>query len=202
MIPLDVYRTYLSVRNHFTNDNYNFFKFGGKTKASSSAFEKRRDRYIFDKVSKDYKDDEVALLFVSNFVAKEKFWIGNTLSEESRNIYIMWRKKIQSLSYIFENDVKVIIDEINDREIDFDSVFKIQDGQHPIILRLTLADRISLESFLILNKILDFFPQFNRRIEETIIWPDYYKKCVKYEPFVKVDMTRFKFILKKQLNLV
>ena len=202
MIPLDVYRTYLSVRNHFTNDNYNFFKFGGKTKASSGAFEKRRDRYIFDKVSKDYKDDEVALLFVSNFVAKEKFWIGNTLSEESRNIYTMWRKKIQSLSYIFENDVKAIIDEINDREIDFDSVFKIQDGQHPIILRLTLADRISLESFLILNKILDFFPQFNRRIEETIIWPDYYKKCVKYEPFVKVDMTRFKFILKKQLNLV
>ena len=202
MIPLDVYRTYLSVRNHFTNDNYNFFKFGGKTKASSSAFEKRRDRYIFDKVSKDYKDDEIALLFVSNFIAKEKFWIGNTLSEESRNIYIMWRKKIQSLSYIFENDVKVIIDEINDREIDFDSVFKIQDGQHPIILRLTLADRISLESFLILNKILDFFPQFNRRIEETIIWPDFYKKCVKYEPFVKVDMTRFKFILKKQLNLV
>ncbi len=202
MIPLDVYRTYLSVRNHFTNDNYNFFKFGGKTKASSSAFEKRRDRYIFDKVSKDYKDDEVALLFVSNFVAKEKFWIGNTLSEESRNIYTMWRKKIQSLSYIFENDVKAIIDEINDREIDFDSVFKIQDGQHPIILRLTLADRVSLESFLILNKILDFFPQFNRRIEETIIWPDFYKKCVKYEPFVKVDMTRFKFILKKQLNLV
>ena len=202
MIPLDVYRTYLSVRNHFTNDNYNFFKFGGKTKASSSAFEKRRDRYIFDKVSKDYKDDEVALLFVSNFVAKEKFWIGNALSEESRNIYTMWRKKIQSLSYIFENDVKVIIDEINDREIDFDSVFKIQDGQHPIILRLTLADRVSLESFLILNKILDFFPQFNRRIEETIIWPDFYKKCVKYEPFVKVDMTRFKFILKKQLNLV
>ena len=202
MIPLDVYRTYLSVRNHFTNDNYNFFKFGGKTKASSGAFEKRRDRYIFDKVSKDYKDDEVALLFVSNFVAKEKFWIGNTLSEESRNIYTMWRKKIQSLSYIFENDVKAIIDEINDREIDFDSVFKIQDGQHPIILRLTLADRISLESFLILNKILDFFPQFNRRIEETIIWPDFYKKCVKYEPFVKVDMTRFKFILKKQLNLV
>ena len=202
MIPLDVYRTYLSVRNHFTNDTYNFFKFGGKTKASSSAFEKRRDRYIFDKVSKDYKDDEVALLFVSNFVAKEKFWIGNALSEESRNIYTMWRKKIQSLSYIFENDVKAIIDEINDREIDFDSVFKIQDGQHPIILRLTLADRISLESFLILNKILDFFPQFNRRIEETIIWPDYYKKCVKYEPFVKVDMTRFKFILKKQLNLV
>ena len=135
-------------------------------------------------------------LFVSNFVAKEKFWIGNVLSEESRNIYITWRKRIQSLSYGFKNDVELIDQEINDREISFNDVFKVQDGQHPIILRLALANLISLESFLILNKILDFFPQFNRQIGETIIWPDFYKKCVKYEPFVKVDTTQFKFILK------
>ena len=196
MIPFEVYRTYLSVRNHFTRDNYDFFKFGGKTKVSSGAFDKRKDKYIFDKISKDFRDDEVPLLFVSNFVAKEKFWIGNVLSEESRNIYITWRKRIQSLSYGFKNDVELIDQEINDREISFNDVFKVQDGQHPIILRLALANLISLESFLILNKILDFFPQFNRQIEETIIWPDFYKKCVKYEPFVKVDTTQFKFILK------
>ena len=196
MIPFEVYRTYLSVRNHFTRDNYDFFKFGGKTKVSSGAFDKRKDRYIFDKISKDFRDEEIPLLFVSNFVAKEKFWIGNVLSEESRNIYITWRKRIQSLSYGFKNDVELIDQEINDREISFNDVFKVQDGQHPIILRLALANLISLESFLILNKILDFFPQFNRQIEETIIWPDFYKKCVKYEPFVKVDTTQFKFILK------
>lgn len=196
MIPFEVYRTYLSVRNHFTRDSYDFFKFGGKTKVSSGAFDRRKDRYIFDKISKNFRDDEVPLLFVSNFVAKEKFWIGSVLSEESRNIYTTWKKRIQSLSYGFKNDIELIAQEINDREIDFNSVFKIQDGQHPIILRLALANLISLESFLILNKILDFFPQFNRQIEETIIWPDFYKKCVKYEPFVKVDTTQFKFILK------
>ena len=196
MIPFEVYRTYLSVRNHFTRDSYDFFRFGGKTKVSSGAFDRRKDRYIFDKISKDFRDDEVPLLFVSNFVAKDKFWIGNVLSEESRNIYTTWKKRIQSLSYGFKNDVELIAQEMHDREIDFNSVFKIQDGQHPIILRLALANLISLESFLILNKILSFFPQFNRQIEETIIWPDFYKRCVKYEPFVKVDTTQFKFILK------
>ena len=196
MIPFEVYRTYLSVRNHFTRDSYDFFRFGGKTKVSSGAFDRRKDRYIFDKISKDFRDDEVPLLFVSNFVAKDKFWIGNVLSEESRNIYTTWKKRIQSLSYGFKNDVELIAQEMHDREIDFNSVFIIQDGQHPIILRLALANLVSLESFLILNKILDFFPQFNRQIEETIIWPDFYKKCVKYEPFVKVDTTQFKFILK------
>ena len=196
MIPFEVYRTYLSVRNHFTRDSYDFFRFGGKTKVSSGAFDRRKDRYIFDKISKDFRDDEVPLLFVSNFVAKDKFWIGNVLSEESRNIYTTWKKRIQSLSYGFKNDVELIAQEMHDREIDFNGVFKIQDGQHPIILRLALANLISLESFLILNKILSFFPQFNRQIEETIIWPDFYKKCVKYEPFVKVDTTQFKFILK------
>ncbi len=196
MIPFEVYRTYLSVRNHFTRDSYDFFKFGGKTKVSSGAFDRRKDRYIFDKISKDFRDDEVPLLFVSNFVDKDKFWIGNVLSEESRNIYTTWKKRIQSLSYGFKNDVELIDQEMHDREIDFNGVFKIQDGQHPIILRLALANLVSLESFLILNKILDFFPQFNRQIEETIIWPDFYKKCVKYEPFMKVDTTQFKFILK------
>ena len=196
MIPFEVYRTYLSVRNHFTRDSYDFFRFGGKTKVSSGAFDRRKDRYIFDKISKDFRDDEVPLLFVSNFVAKDKFWIGNVLSEESRNIYTTWKKRIQSLSYDFKNDVETIAQEMNDREIDFNGVFKIQDGQHPIILRFALANLISLESFLILNKILNFFPQFNRQIEETIIWPDFYKRCVKYEPFVKVDTTQFKFILK------
>ncbi len=196
MIPFEVYRTYLSVRNHFTRDSYDFFRFGGKTKVSSGAFDRRKDRYIFDKISKDFRDDEVPLLFVSNFVAKDKFWIGNVLSEESRNIYTTWKKRIQSLSYGFKNDVELIAQEMHDREIDFNGVFKIQDGQHPIILRLALANLISLESFLILNKILNFFPQFNRQIEETIIWPDFYKRCVKYEPFVKVDTTQFKFILK------
>ena len=196
MIPFEVYRTYLSVRNHFTRDSYDFFRFGGKTKVSSGAFDRRKDRYIFDKISKDFRDDEVPLLFVSNFVDKDKFWIGNVLSEESRNIYTTWKKRIQSLSYGFKNDVELIAQEMHDREIDFNSVFIIQDGQHPIILRLALANLVSLESFLILNKILDFFPQFNRQIEETIIWPDFYKKCVKYEPFVKVDTTQFKFILK------
>ena len=196
MIPFEVCRTYLSVRNHFTRDSYDFFKFGGKTKVSSGAFDRRKDRYIFDKISKDFRNDEVPLLFVSNFIAKDKFWIGNVLSEESRNIYTTWKKRIQSLSYGFKNDVEQIAQEMNDREIDFNSVFKIKDGQHPIILRLALANLVSLESFLILNKILDFFPQFNRQIEETIIWPDFYKKCVKYEPFVKVDTTQFKFILK------
>ena len=196
MIPFEVYRTYLSVRNHFTRDSYDFFRFGGKTKVSSGAFDRRKDRYIFDKISKDFRDDEVPLLFVSNFVDKDKFWIGNVLSEESRNIYTTWKKRIQSLSYGFKNDVELIAQEMHDREIDFNGVFKIQDGQHPIILRLALANLISLESFLILNKILSFFPQFNRQIEETIIWPDFYKRCVKYEPFVKVDTTQFKFILK------
>ena len=54
MIPFEVYRTYLSVRNHFTRDSYDFFRFGGKTKVSSGAFDRRKDRYIFDKISKDF----------------------------------------------------------------------------------------------------------------------------------------------------
>ncbi len=32
MTGFDCYRTYLAFKNHFTKDNFDYFKYGGKTK--------------------------------------------------------------------------------------------------------------------------------------------------------------------------
>ena len=41
--PIDVYKTYLAFKNHFTKKSYNYFKYGGKSKASVQAYNKRKD---------------------------------------------------------------------------------------------------------------------------------------------------------------
>ena len=46
MTPFDVYKTYLSFKNHFTKESYDFFKYKGKTRANESTFKKRKDRYF------------------------------------------------------------------------------------------------------------------------------------------------------------
>ena len=47
MKPLEVYQSYLAFKNHFTKEKYDYFKYGGRSRASEGAFNKRKDRYFF-----------------------------------------------------------------------------------------------------------------------------------------------------------
>ena len=42
MMPFDAYRCYLSLKNHFTKDHYDYIKYRGKTRATKQAFIRER----------------------------------------------------------------------------------------------------------------------------------------------------------------
>ena len=44
MDPFEVYKSYLAFKNHFTKEKYYYFKYGGRSRASETAFNKRNDR--------------------------------------------------------------------------------------------------------------------------------------------------------------
>ena len=95
MMPFDAYRCYLSLKNHFTKDHYDFHKYGGKTRATKQAFYKRKDRFWFEKVSRQKNDKEVVDFFVSNFVYTtdpSTMWIGEMIRKEKVGIRIGRRK--------------------------------------------------------------------------------------------------------------
>ena len=68
MMPFDAYRCYLSLKNHFTKDHYDYHKYRGKTRATVQAFYKRKDRFWFEKFARSKNDKEVEEFFVSNFI--------------------------------------------------------------------------------------------------------------------------------------
>ena len=55
--PIETYKTYISLKNHFTQPKYDYTKYGGKVKASEKAFYKRKDRFWFEKLSRQKSDD-------------------------------------------------------------------------------------------------------------------------------------------------
>ena len=59
MMAFDAYRCYLSLKNHFTKDHYDYHKYGGKTRATKEAFYKRKDRFWFEKFARQKSDKEV-----------------------------------------------------------------------------------------------------------------------------------------------
>ena len=195
--PYEVYQKYLSLKQHFNKKGYDYFKFQGKVRANESSFEKRKDKHHFIRLSKIYKDEELTKFFVSNFVKTKELWVGNATSAEGRQNYIAWKAKIQSLPYVFENELEEMFDENEN----FNDIFNVEDGQHPPIVRHVFGNEISLETFVILDSILKFTSKFNENIEETVIWPELYSMINNYAPFVVVNKQKYVDILKKQVEL-
>jgi hypothetical protein len=189
MNGFEVYKIYLSLKLHFSKDNYNFFLFNGKSRASLASFEKRNDKYFFKKLALKYDANTIIEFFVSHFIHDDKFWIGN-ISLQNSKIYSEWKNKIQSLSFKFSNEVEELVN----LEPNFDKIFETNGG-HPLLLKQYFSGQLSLESLVILNKVLNFVPVFDKQIKDPVVWPDLKRKVVKYEPFLSIDTPKYKKIL-------
>ena len=192
MMPFDAYRCYLSMKNHFTKDKYDYHKYCGKSRATVQSFYKRKDRFWFEKFARQKSDKEVEDFFVSNFITctdPSKLWIGEMI-REGEGRYTDWKKRNQSLSYIFKGEIESVFEDNN-----FDSMFVINGSSHPRILKLYLSGDVSIETFVILDRILGFKNQFDSKLSDPV-WETVSMRMKKYSPFLNIDVFRYKKILK------
>ena len=193
MTPFEVYKTYLSLKNHFTKDNYDYFKYCGKTRASIDSFHKRKDRYFFERTSRQKNDDEIKAYFVANFIEcgdAQSLWIGEIIQSGEDN-YLKWLKRIQSLFYLFKTECEVFLNKEN-----FENLFTIKSGQHPELLKKYFQNAISLETLVILDIILNYADRFDKKMTDPI-WETVSLKIKKYKPFLNIDMEKYKKVLKE-----
>ena len=196
MTSYDAYKLYLAIKLHFTTANYDYFKHNAKVNSSLNTFLKRNDRFFFHKLATKYGDDLI-MYFVSNFVDRPKTWVGDLVRADGDTIYNKWRKYNESFSYNFRNDCVLVSNIINADSIRFDDVFSVVNGQHPRMLRLLLSGKISIQSLIIFDKVLSFVGRWDKEITETVIWPEKSFKIAKLRPFVNVNTTKCKFIMKE-----
>jgi hypothetical protein len=197
MTPFEVYVTFLAFKSHFTRPNYDYFKYNGKTRASVESFNKRKDRYFFERLSRKRNDQEIKEFFVSNFIEcsdPQSLWIGQIIKEGEDN-YKNWQQRTQSLSYRFSNEVESLFDGIK-----FDDAFKCSNGKHPLIVKKYFSRDICIETFVILNQILGFQKHFDEKLKDPV-WENESIKLKKYSPFINIDTDKYIKILKgKVLN--
>jgi len=192
VVPFDAYKCYLSLKNHFTKDSYDYFKYCGKSRATVQSFYKRKDRMWFERVSRQKSDQEVVEFFVANFVScpdPETLWIGEMM-KEGEGRYQQWQKKIQSLSYVFKEETQQLFGENK-----FEDVFSCSKG-HPPLLKKFLSGKISLETMVIYDRIFLYGNTFDKKLKDPV-WETVSRRIKKYNPFLNIDIFRFRKILKE-----
>lgn len=191
--PFDCYKSYLAMKQHFCKENYDYHRYGGKSRASLQSFYNRKDRFFFEKLSRQKDDSQVVEFFVSNFVScddPQSLWIGEIVRNGEQN-YTDWKRRLQSLSYTFKTEIE---DVFTDK--DFDDMFKIDGTRHPQIIKEHLSKTISLETMVILNKIIGFKDDFDKKLSDPV-WKFLSMRINKYNSFIHIDVFKFKSILKE-----
>jgi hypothetical protein len=193
MSPFEVYKLYISIKNHFSNPKYDYFKYGGKSRVTETSFKKRKDIYWFQKISRQKNDEEIKAYFVANFAEcndTQSLWIGQII-ENGEQIYTNWLKKSQSLFYLFKTEAEVFINKDS-----FVELFEIKNNQHPEILKKYFQGAISLESMVILDMILGYVKKFDKKLTDPV-WETVSLRIRKYMPFINIDVAKYKEILKE-----
>ena len=193
--PFETYQTYLSMKSHFTNRKYDFFKYGGKSRATMSSFNKRKDKYWFEKTSRKYSDEEVLNFLLANFVnadTPQNLWIGEIINSGERT-YEEWMRRKQSMTYIFKEQSEKLLS-----ENDLEDVFKCSKG-YPLLLRKYLGGEISLETLMILEKVFSFVKNFDKKLDDPV-WESVSLKVKKYIPFININVFQYKKILRELIN--
>jgi len=128
---------------------------------------------------------------VANFVEStsvNQVWIGEIISSGERT-YADWTKRQQSLTYLFKEQSNELL---SNNELE--NLFSCSKG-HPIILKRFLGGDISLETFVIYDRIFSFRKKFDKELKDPV-WETVSLKLQKYSPFLNIDVFKFKKILR------
>lgn len=185
MDAYDAYKKFLAIKLHFKNEKYDYFKYRGSVKVTRTSFETRNDKYHFHKLS---KKPDLELFLACNIRDENDVWVGNLFDEKCSNRFRDTQKKLQSLEYLFKNDMSQFES--------LDEAFVVKNGDYPKLLNMYNRGDIMTETMVILNHTCKIFDYWDKNISDAIIWPRTKQKLLKYSGFVSFDMNKYNELLK------
>lgn len=192
MEGMKAYMCYMALKLHFTS-NYDYFKYGGKTKAiSESKFSTRKDYNHFRRIERRY-GDQLENFLVANFILNSNAkWVGDLVTVEAEKKFLEWKKYSESLKYNIRNELSNISEDVK-------TLWNVENGSHPQFLKLYLGGSISLQTMIACDTVCNFLPHWKKEIRDTIIWPDVLRLMEKYRPFLKVEKDDIRKIMRETL---
>lgn len=186
MTPFKAYTEFMALRAHF-NMKYDYVKYRGEMKwITEASYQKRKDKYFFERLAKrkDYKD-----FLVANFIHNPKAWVVTLGKPEAEDTYTEWKRKMQSLAYIFRTELKKLPDSLF-------NTLKCEIGSTrppPVLLQSFLSSDISLETFCILLDLTGIKKFWDKKLTVPE-WEGVSLKVEKYTPFISYDKPKMEEI--------
>lgn len=182
-----VYSLYLCLKNHF-NGRYDAIKYNWVMRVSDAAYQKRRDKYFFEKLSDKYTLKELTLIFMSNLVANQDAWIGDISDADALVFYREYIGRLKRIKEQFKDDIKNIYYFSQKVEVKaLSEIFEYNNKvQSSYIFKLLQSNVISFETFLLLDSFLGIVDKHNEATND-LVWSKYSTKLEAYRKILIID---------------
>lgn len=187
-----VYKLYLMVKGHF-NNQYDCIKYNWVMRVSTKAYEKRRDKYFFERLSKKYTLGELYKIFLCNVLSNPDAWVGDISGADALQFYRQQMGKLERASYIFKEDIENLSGFCETKGIRFQDLFSTASGQ-PLIFKMLQQEIISYETFILMHSVFGFISKLDSDLKDDIIWIGYKKRLMGYIKLLDINKVEAKEI--------
>ena len=159
MNGFQTYQIYNSLKLHFTTD-YNAVKYNFKTAVRQDTFERRRDRYFFEKLSRRYSREQLIGYFTANLLYDSNIWIGD-MKDEVYNDYVARHDK---LTYMFTQDLSLMAA----KGYTFDDLCSISSDNTNPLLEALKAEEIHPETVTLVDIMVNFLNRLKSELNDPL----------------------------------
>lgn len=189
MSGFDAAKYYNAIKLHFNSESYDAIKYNYKVRLK---FVPENQLYWFQKLYTNHKEDLINF-YVSNFLENKKISVFELCTDNAESVYNKWKMRNDSLAYTFKTEMGDLLNEYSLNEL------LLVKKTHPILMTKVMQEKVSLETLLIADSVLQFINRWKRDIKEEIVWNHFLFLCEKYRPFMSIDLPKMKAILKQEV---
>ena len=200
LTPEEVYILHRGLVLYFNSDNYDFFKYGGK--ARGGKFEEKSEKFK-NMYAMLTKKKDIQSFIIANILRDNAKWVVSLITDEAEDHYNDYRKKLQSLSYSFREELTSLRDQADSTKGIFmtPASLKGQGVSYPTLIMDFLGGRVSIFTMVILNDFFDFVPKYDKKYgEHDLFWGKVRLKVIRMKNFFEYDREKFIQIAKDVLK--
>ena len=200
------WKTYHGMYLHFTS-TYDYFKyFGNASWGTVTSMEKYFAKFehqtgfswqrgFFTSLGKKFDIELDLIYYYLSQMTRSKMYPTEFLDD----YFDEYKNKMDSFSLHLQRNMKAVVEYMNEYDMKFNELFECDGINHPPILKLLLGGDISLETFTVLDIILDFTKILDKKLIDPI-WRDQKALCYNYKPFLEVNVNEKRKLIKGVLD--
>lgn len=187
---------YLMMKQHMAG-KYDIIKYSWNMKVTDAAFNKRRDKYFFDKMSDKFHLKDLTEIFLATFLENSNGWAGDLVSEDAMAAHRELLGRYIRFTEIYREDLKNLVYFSNKVNVPIGKLLEYNEKQQTSpIFKLLQSGLIKTETFLVIDSFLGIIDKIDEKMSADIIWQNWHTKLVNYRKLVVInnDIAKAKFI--------